>query len=142
MSPIARRLLGSAASTVDRAVVAAIQMRNRTVRSRAEAMSHDERMEKLALIRQTYGAPDLLARLDAFFPPPPVRAAAPHVRHVRRLLWGGECVALSWQSASEPFAPGVRDAYLAHAHNRTAHARPTPVADPVTSATFRESDML
>ena len=46
--PFARRLLFSAASTVDRAVVAAMQMRNRGVRARAEALSHDERLERLA----------------------------------------------------------------------------------------------
>jgi len=121
MSPIARRLLGSAASTFDRAVVAAIQMRNRSVRSRAEALSHEQRMERLALVGATYGAPELVADADAFFAPPP--QVTPSTRLVKRLPWGGECLELSWESAFEPFAPGVRDAYLAHARNRTAHAR-------------------
>jgi pimeloyl-ACP methyl ester carboxylesterase len=121
VTPIARRLIGSAASTVDRAVVAAIQMRQRAHRRRTESMSHDERMETLARIRDTYGAPELLANPDAYFVPP--RAVAPHVRTVRRLPWGGECLALSWDSACEPFAPAVRDAYVAHERNRIAHAR-------------------
>jgi pimeloyl-ACP methyl ester carboxylesterase len=122
VTPIARRLIGSAASTVDRAFVAAIQMRQRSHRRRTEgAMSHDQRMERLARVRETYDAPELLASPDAFFPPP--APVAPHVRTVRRLPWGGECLALSWESACEPFAPLVRDAYLAHTHNRTAHAR-------------------
>jgi pimeloyl-ACP methyl ester carboxylesterase len=121
MSPIARRLLGSAAATVDRAVVAAMQMRNRGVRARAERYSHEERMERLAQIARTYGAPELVSTHDAYFVPPP--AVTPRLRTVRRLDWGAECVEASWESAFEPFAPGVRDAYLAHAPNRTAHAR-------------------
>jgi pimeloyl-ACP methyl ester carboxylesterase len=120
-SPLSRRLLSGAASTVDRAVVAAMQMRNRGVQSRAEAMSHDERLERLALIRATYGAPELVTHPDTFFVPPP--AVSPRVRSVRRLPWGAECVEASWESAFEPFAPAVRDAYLAHVPNRTAHSR-------------------
>ena len=132
MSPIARRLLSGAASTVDRAVVAAMQMRNRGVRSRAEAMSHDERLERLALIRATYGAPELVANPDAFFVPPP--AVSPRVRTVRRLPWGAECLEASWESAFQPFAPAVRDAYLAHVANRTAHARLYVVGGPRPAA--------
>src|SRR5579863_7289514 len=106
MSAISRRLLSGAAATVDRAVVAAMQMRNRGVRSRAEAMPHAERLERLALIGATYGAPELVARPDTFFVPPP--AVSPRVRTVRRLPWGAECVEASWESAFEPFAPAVR----------------------------------
>lgn len=115
------RLLSGAASTVDRAVVAAMQMRNRGVRSRAEAYSHEERMERLALIRETYGAPHLVTDADAFFVPPP--RVEPRVRPVRVTPWGAQCLEASWESTFEPFAPGVRDAYLAHVPNRTAHAR-------------------
>ncbi|HEY8038962.1 MAG TPA: YqiA/YcfP family alpha/beta fold hydrolase [Polyangiaceae bacterium] len=115
------RLLGSAAATFDRAVVAALQMRNRAVRSRAESLTHDERLERLAQIREAYGAPGLVESPDTYFVPPP--AMRPQVRRVRALAWGGECLETSWPSAFEPFAPGVRDAYLAHAPNRTAHAR-------------------
>jgi pimeloyl-ACP methyl ester carboxylesterase len=106
---------------VDRAVVAAMQMRNRGVRARAESYSHEDRMARLEHIRDTYGAPHLITTPDAFFvPPAPVEAKA---RMVRRTAWGAECVEASWESAFEPFAAGVRDAYLAHVPNRTAHAR-------------------
>ena len=121
MNPVARRLLRTASSSVDRAVVVAMDLRNRRVRSRAEAMSHDERIARLAEIRAMYGAPELLGDVDAFFPRP--AAVIPHVRRVRELPWGGECLQVSWSSASTPFEPSVRDAYIAHAPNRTAHAR-------------------
>jgi pimeloyl-ACP methyl ester carboxylesterase len=121
MHLLSRRLLSGAAATVDRAVVAAMQMRNRGVRSRAEAYSHEERLERLAHVRETYGAPHLVASPEAYFAPPP--AVTPRVRSLRRLAWGAECLEASWESAFEPFAPGVRDRYLAHAPNRTAHAR-------------------
>jgi dienelactone hydrolase len=121
MNPIALRLLGAAASTVDRAFVAAFQVRNRHMRSQAESLSHAERLSSLAWIKQTYGAPELFTDRDAFFPPPaPVRAAA---KHVRALAWGGDCVELSWASAYRPFDPAVGERYLAHVPNRMAHAR-------------------
>ncbi len=121
MNPIALRLLGSAASTVDRAVVAALQMSNRRVRAAPESLSHDERLALLAEIRNAYGSPELVSDADAYFiPPPPVR---PRERRVRELPWGGECLGLSWESAFAPFHGSVRDAYLGHVPNRTAHAR-------------------
>jgi pimeloyl-ACP methyl ester carboxylesterase len=120
-TPFARRLLFSAAATVDRAVVAAMQMRNRGVRARAEALSHEERLERLAVIHGEYGALELVRRPEVFFVPPP--AVTPRVRGVRRFSWGAECLEASWESNFYPFAPAVRDAYLAHAANRTAHAR-------------------
>lgn len=121
MALLSRRLLSGAAATVDRAVVAAMQMRNRGVRARAEKYTHEERLERLAHIRDAYGAPHLVASPEAYFVPPP--AVAPRVRPIRRLAWGAECLEASWESAFEPYAPAVRDAYLAHAPNRTAHAR-------------------
>jgi pimeloyl-ACP methyl ester carboxylesterase len=131
MNSIALRLLGSAASTVDHAFVAAFQMRNRKVRKGPESLSHQERMRSLGEIRAAYGAPELISDPDAFFVPPPV-ARTPersegrgglHEQRVRALRWGGECIRLSWESAFEPYHARVRDAYLAHALNRTAHAR-------------------
>lgn len=115
------RVLSSAAATVDRAVVAAMQLRNRGVRARAEAYSHDERIQRLAHVREIYGARRLVDDPDAFFVPPPL--VSPRQRTLRRTEWGAECIEASWPSAFEPFASGVRDAYLAHAANRTAHAR-------------------
>jgi pimeloyl-ACP methyl ester carboxylesterase len=121
MNAVTRRLLHTASAGVDRAVVAAMELRNRGVRARAEAMSHEERMERLATIRELYGAPALVSDPDAFFPrPPPVAVRG---KRVRDLPWGGECLQVEWASASEPFEPGVRERYVAHAQNRTAHAR-------------------
>jgi dienelactone hydrolase len=121
MNPLALRLLGSAASAVDRAFVAAMQMSNRRVRARAEALPHAGRMESLARIQQMYGAPELFTDRAAFFPPPGPAAAT--VRRVRDLPWGGECVEVSWASAYVPFDPRVGERYLAHVPNRTAYAR-------------------
>ena len=122
--PIARRLIGSAAATVDRAVVAALQLANRKVRRGPESLSHQERLSGLAMIRDAYCAPDLIEDRGAYFPAPPDPATlAVRERPVRPLPWGGECIELSWASAFEPFHESVRDAYLVHANNRTAYAR-------------------
>jgi pimeloyl-ACP methyl ester carboxylesterase len=121
MNPLALRLLGSAASAVDRAFVAAMEMSNRRIRARAEALSHAQRMETLASILKTYGGPELLADRSAFFPSP--APVAPSVKAVRDLPWGGECVEVSWTSAFLPFDARVGERYLAHVPNRTAYAR-------------------
>jgi pimeloyl-ACP methyl ester carboxylesterase len=121
MNTVARRLIRTASAGVDRAVVAAMELRNRNVRARAEGMSHDERMQRLAAIREMYGSPALLGDPDAFFPP---LAAGPiRSRYVRALPHGGECLQIDWASTSEPFEASVRDPYLSHVPNRTAHAR-------------------
>ncbi len=121
MNSLALRLLGSAASTVDRAFVAAFQMRNRTARAREESLSHSDRIAALALIRETYGASELITDVHAFFPlPPPV---APAARRVRELSWGGACVELSWETTFVPFAAIGPRVYHAAGPNRTAHAR-------------------
>jgi len=121
VNAVTRRLLHTASVGVDRAVVAAMELRNRSVRAQAEAMSHEERMERLAAIRELYGAPALVSDPDAFFPRPP--AVAVRGKHVRELPSGGECLQIEWATASDPFDPGVRERYVAHAPNRTAHAR-------------------
>lgn len=121
MNAVTRGLLRVAAVGVDRAVVAAIELRNRGVRARAESLAHDERLERLEAVRATYGDPALLADPDRFFPPPgPVE---PHVSAVKRLPWGGTCLLASWPSVFEPFDAGVGRRYLAAAANRTAYAR-------------------
>jgi len=121
MSSLALRLLGSAASTVDRAVVAAFGMGDRRGRSAVAALSHEEKLVRLAQVRDTYGTARFVADADAYFVPPP--RLVPRERRVRDLPWGGECLELSWESAFEPLHVPVRDKYLAYAHNRTAHAR-------------------
>ena len=119
--PIALRLLGSAASTVDRAFVAAMQLRNRSVRRRSEALSHAERIEALARVGATYGAPELIADPERFFPVPP--SIAPNERPLCALPWGGEAVELSWPSAFTPFDAVAGAPYVANVPNRTAYAR-------------------
>jgi pimeloyl-ACP methyl ester carboxylesterase len=122
--PFTRRIIGSAAATVDRAVVAALQMANRSVRRGPESLSHGDRLATLALIRDAYSTPVLVADPAAFFPPVPDPSTLPvRERPVRRLSWGGQSVELSWPSAFEPFHAAVRDAYLAHTANRVAWAR-------------------
>jgi pimeloyl-ACP methyl ester carboxylesterase len=124
MNFVTRRLLGSTASTVDRAFVAALEMRSRKSRARADALPHDQRIAMLAAIEQTYGAPELITDRDRFFPPPP--PAQPSERHVRALPelgTRGEVVELSWPSAFTPFDPASAERYLAHVPNRMAHAR-------------------
>jgi hypothetical protein len=121
MASLTRLLLGSAAATVDRAVMAALQMRNRRVRARAEGLSHRERLEALAAIRGAYCRAEFIADPDVFFPRP--RSVIPRDSAVRELPWGGRCVDLAWESTSEPFHDSVRSDYLAHGANRIARAR-------------------
>jgi pimeloyl-ACP methyl ester carboxylesterase len=125
LRPITKRLIGSAAMAVDRAIVAALQMANRKVRRGPEALSHDERIERLAMIRDAYSTPDVVADAERYFtrPDPAVIETGLRQRPVRPLPWGGHCVTLSWPSAYEPFHESVRDAYLIHGHNLTAHAQ-------------------
>jgi len=114
-------LLDNAAAALDRAVVLAIQRRNRRSQARAEVLSHDERMVRLAEIREAYGEPALLGTPDAYFVPPP--KVSPTLRPVRSLSGGGAVLDASWPSTSMPYLEGVRDAYLGYEANRTAHAR-------------------
>ncbi len=122
--------LNAAAATFDRAVVAAVRLQTRAKRSRAEQLSHDERLQALAWIRSAYGAAELWRGPDAFFtPPPPI---APRLERVRegwpRRAGGaaqgkGVVVDASWPSPFEPYLPDIRERYLAHESNRTAYAR-------------------
>jgi len=125
LRPISDRLIGSAAATVDRAIVATLQLANRRVRRGPEALSHEERIARLALIRDAYSTPGLVASPERYFPRPDVRAVEATLRQrpLRPLPWGGHVVSLSWLSTFEPFHESVRDAYLRHTPNRTAHAQ-------------------
>src|SRR5512143_4059480 len=105
-------ILGKAASAFDRAVLVAMQRRT----SRTRVASHDERLRRLALIRDAYPADPA-----GFFPTPP--RVEPHVRRVRGLADGREVLDLSWPSTNVPYLESFRATYLAHALNHTAHAR-------------------
>lgn len=118
---ISSRFLGKAASAFDRAVLLAMQTRNRRARSRTARLSHDERMARLAQVRAAYGAPELIATPNAFFvPPPPI---VPALRRVADLGDAGQVADASWPSTSVPYLEAIRAAYLAYEENRTAHAR-------------------
>jgi len=121
VAPNPRSWLAAAASTFDRAVVEAVRWRNRTRPSRADSLSHRERMEALAHIAKAYGDPALLATPDAFFPPgPPI---SPELTRVLRAGGGARVFDAAWPSAYEPFLPEIRQKYLGHRRNDTAHAR-------------------
>jgi pimeloyl-ACP methyl ester carboxylesterase len=123
MNSITLRLLGSAAWTFDLALIAAFKVQSRrSAPSRAaEALSHEERLERLSLVREAYCSPELLSDPDAYFGRP--QQVVPRARHVRDLPWGGACMELSWESTFEPHHHEMRDAYLANPHNRRAYAR-------------------
>jgi len=117
MSSMVDRVVAGAAAMVDRAMIAAVRARSGGGRARAERLPAEERLVRLARIRDAYAA----APLDGFFPaPPPI---APTLREVRALADGGRVVDASWPSTSEPYLDAVRERYLAHEPNRVAHAR-------------------
>src|SRR5215467_3226506 len=99
MMPIGRRLLGATASTFDRAVVAAVRLTRARRRSRAESLSHDERLARLAEIRDAYGEPAHFTQPDTFFTPP--AGLTPTLRRVRALARGGDVLDASWPSGFE-----------------------------------------
>lgn len=118
------RVLGSAASGVaagvDHAAKLAVTM-GRGPRSRAERLSHDERVAWLDRLARAYqgGLGDDGA--EVFFPEPaPAALKLSRVRTTRR---GGEVVDGAWHSGFVPFLPEMGDSYRAHVHNGTAHAR-------------------
>jgi pimeloyl-ACP methyl ester carboxylesterase len=115
------RLLGTAASALDRAVAAAMRARIRRGRPRSDGMPHDERMRRLARVREAYGDPALLADPDAFFTPP--GRVVPALQRVRGLPDGGEVLDATWPSTATPYLEEVRTRYLAFEANQPAHAR-------------------
>lgn len=106
------KMLGSAASAVDKAVVAAMHAHGARDRARAEKMTHAERLEVLAGIRASYSE----AEHDRFFAFE--RPIEPTLREVRRGVFDA-----SWESTFEPFNADVADKYLREVDNRTARAR-------------------
>jgi pimeloyl-ACP methyl ester carboxylesterase len=100
----------------DRAMLAAVRLRNRGRYGRAERLSHEERMRALAAITAAYAAPEIWTTPDAFFAPP--APIAPQLERVRDGV-----VDASWTSDFTPYLAEVREKYLAHEENRTARAR-------------------
>ena len=124
MNRMVARALGGAASMIDRALVAAVRVRSGGQRSRAERLSHEERLPRLRRVRDLYAA----GLAGGFFADPP--AIAPALRDARALPHGGRVIDASWPSSSEPFLADIRARYLGHEENRTAHARLYLAASP------------
>jgi pimeloyl-ACP methyl ester carboxylesterase len=104
------KMLGSAASAVDRAVVAAMHAHGARDRARADTMPHTQRLEVLAGIERDY------ADHAGFFDAPD--AIAPTLREVRHGVFDS-----SWPSTFEPYLAAVSPKYLGNIENRTARAR-------------------
>jgi len=117
-----RRALGVAASAVDRAMLAAMDLASARDRALAVGIPHAERLAILAEIEAEYATDAIVADPTRFFPPP--RAIDPSLRRVRT---GSpprtEVIDASWPSTFEPFGAQVAERYLAVVDNRTAHAR-------------------
>src|SRR5687767_6556247 len=111
-----RRMIGSAASAVDRAVVAAMHARGARDRARAKELTHEERVEALALIAQSYGDEALYTDEGSFFPAPGAIDAT--LKRVRDGVWDA-----SWPSTFLPYLGAVSERYLSRVENRTARAR-------------------
>lgn len=110
------KVVGSAASAVDRAVVAAMQARGKRQRAWTEAISHAERLAYLAEVHRVYTTGGLVEEASRFFPAPPKPDLA--LRAVRPGVWDA-----SWPSAFEPFLSDVAERYLSRVENRMARAR-------------------
>jgi pimeloyl-ACP methyl ester carboxylesterase len=105
-------ILDAAAAVFDRAVVIAARAQNG--RSRAESLSHDDRMKALASIRDAY------ANVEDFFPAPaPIAPSLARVRTMRHVA----VLDASWPSEFETYLADIREKYASHVANRTAYAR-------------------
>jgi len=114
------RWLGTAASSLDRAAARATSWRTQRATPRVGRLSHLERLRALASIQAAYDDPRFLSSHELFFPrPDPVQ---PTCTRVRETL-GSAVVDATWPSHHVPLHPDVKDAYVAHERNRTAHAR-------------------
>ncbi len=104
--------LNVAAAAFDRA--ATIAARAQTGRSRAERLTHEERMSGLRAISNLY------ATVEDFFPsPPPITPSLARVRSWREV----SVFDASWPSAYDAYLDDIRDKYASHVANLTAHAR-------------------
>lgn len=113
-----RRVLGRAASAVDRAATYAVyaQSSRARARGRAERLGHDERLEALARIAELYPP----SAKDTFF-----RAAgviAPHAREVSSTS-ALRVVDLSWPSPVETFLPAMQERWQRLTGSHHTHAR-------------------
>jgi dienelactone hydrolase len=123
-SSVTSRLLGPAASSFDRAVIRAATWRTRRAHARAEGLSHAERVERLAEIRDAYRDPAFITSPELFFSPPePIHPLCVRVRDLPGHDPAGGVFDASWPSNFTPYLGTFAEQYLAYEHNRTAHAR-------------------
>lgn len=128
---IRRGAVHQAASAIDRAAnLAAFASASRArKKSRAETLSHSERLEALEQITDRYR--ELGAEPDSYFPE--ARPIDPVRRRVRSLDGGGSVEDLSWQSEYEPYLPELEERYARYPSNQVAatrfffHEQPRPV---------------
>lgn len=112
---LTRKVLGSAAATVDRVATAAVTAHaNRT--GRARERPHADRVRLLERLEGRFRD----ASLDGFFAEP--ARIAPGVRVVRELS-GGSVVDLSWESGFQLLDPEVSERYGSARENALAVAR-------------------
>lgn len=124
-----RKVLGNAAAVVDRAVTrtAFVRTSRNSDGSRAEMLSHEERVGALSRLALLYETPSA----EHYFRPP--RVVSPSSRFVRSMPDGGSVVDLAWPSDYTPFLPDMAERYD-RAENRVAAVRlfraahPRPVA--------------
>lgn len=117
-----KRVLGTAASAVDRAVVVAMQMRGARQHARAEGLPHEKRIEALDFIYTAYGGEELIRDPSGFFPRPV--AIDPALKSVRRgSSPRSETFDATWPSTFTPYLAAVAERYQSNIENRTARAR-------------------
>jgi pimeloyl-ACP methyl ester carboxylesterase len=115
---VTRRVLGSAAGAVDRAVTLAVQARNGARRSGgATRPSADERSARLHECAALYPA----ALGEDFFLP--VRAIAPVARVAPNEFGVERAFDWTWGSDYQPFVPAVRERYERTVENNVASVR-------------------
>lgn len=113
---LTRKVLGSAASAVDRMATAAVSAHAERSRQ-TNQRPHSDRLRLLERLEARYSG----SGLDDFFATPaPIE---PGERHVRKLGSDGEVVDLSWQSQFQVLDPEVSERYGSARENSLAVAR-------------------
>lgn len=108
-----RRVVGTTAGLIDRAVAAAMAVRGR---AEHDARSHADRIAALAEIHAAYDGDALIPNAARFFPAPGKVELRP--RPVRPGVWEA-----AWPSVYEPYLPAVAERWLSRIDNRVARAR-------------------
>jgi len=114
-------LLGTAASSLDRAVVRAATWNTQRSAPRIGRLTHEERMAALENITATYGDPRHVGSRDLLFPQPePIHVRCERVRDLGSL---GGVFDATWPSDHMCLNDDIRHGYAAHANNRLGNAR-------------------